>query len=129
MLFDITWEAAGFTKNRAIIDTEISQAEARETTEDLAQQKKLPENIRAIRGAYITEDDGQSGSNRRVFLCVRFCARFDSERRAFSSEPPIDALEKISEMLGGDSLSLEGDWQVASVDQVETYVDRDAPRG
>ena len=132
MMYDITWEASGFTQDKTIIDREYNKAEIGALIADHTTIGETPEHIRSILGGYITEDDAQSTRERHVFVCVRMRCRYETVAEA-ENFPPEDLLNQIAEAMGRNAqgeiaLSLEdGPWQVSSAEPIEDCAMRERP--
>lgn len=121
MQFKVIFEATGFTNDKGLIGQEFGEHEARGFTEVSLAQGTLPEDVRAVIGGYITDDDNQGDSDIHVFVHIDLLIEADSEDQAESMVPPANLLTKISDLMSGEfALDLESNsWEVTEVNQIE----------
>lgn len=115
--FDVQFEDVGFTGSD-LSDRELTESEAKGFTETAVEEKTLPEGVVAVVRGYITEDDNQTGDEKKVFSCVILRVRAEDEEAAEAFVPPKAFLAKLADMMATDTdgnldLELEGNWEVS----------------
>lgn len=121
MQFKVSFEATGFTDDKALVGQSFSEQEALGFTEVSLAQGTLPKGVAAVIGGYVTDDDEQGDSDIHVFVHIDLLVDADSEDQAERMAPPVDLLTKISDLMTGEfSLDLESNsWEVTEVDRME----------
>lgn len=117
--FNVTFEACGFTRCKQLVGATLSAADALAFS-----QNTLPDSVVAVKGAYITDDDGQDDKDIHVFASVTLTVRTHNYAAAEKLSPPENFLNQIAESLGKDAdgtlvLDLdEHSWETTDVEAV-----------
>lgn len=121
MQFKLSFEAAGFTNDRALLECEFSQNEAQGFTEASLAEGTFPAGVLAVIGGHITEDDGQGKSDIRVFVRIDLLVEASSEVDAKNMAPDEDLLTRIADLIAVDyDLDLDAhEWAVTDVAEPE----------
>lgn len=120
--YEVTFESPGFTRNRGIVGNEFSESEAEGYTEVARAEGTLPAGVIAVLRGHISEDDGQSGAEVRVFACVTLRLQAADAEEAESFVPPEGLLTTIADLMGSrddeQHLSLDGGaWEAAEIEE------------
>ncbi|WP_176331406.1 hypothetical protein [Burkholderia vietnamiensis] len=116
--FDVQFEDVGYT-NSDLSDRVLSESEASGFTATAIKERSLPDRVVAVVRGYITEDDHQTGNDRKVFACITLRVAAESENAAEDLEPPKALLTQLADMMATDvggnlDLALEGNWEVST---------------
>jgi hypothetical protein len=117
--FDVTFEATGFTQ-ADLRDREFTEEEARGFSEVAMAERQFPAGILSVVRGWISEDDAQKATDRKVFVCVTLRVYATSVVSASRTAAPAELLARIVDAMAstetGECLvSLEGNWAVTEV--------------
>lgn len=124
-VFKVHWEARGLTQDRSIVDAFISLSEAQAFTETSLAEGTLPSGVIGVVEGCISEDDGQSGKDVCIFICVTLLHEAESLSAAENLSPPENLLTKIADMMGADINGQAGvelephSWEIVNVEQAQ----------
>lgn len=117
--FNVTFEATGFT-DADLCNCEFAEEEARVFSEVAMTEGQFPAGILSVVRGWISEDDAQKPTDRKVFVCVTLRVYAASVEDASRTAPPAALLTRIvdamaSTVTGECLVSLEGNWKVTEV--------------
>lgn len=118
---DIQFENMGFTDSTEADGHALSEADLETLNIRAAAEGWFPPYVTAIAQAYVTEDDHQPNTDKKVFVCVKLRVKLDQSRDPETVSPPGHLLDKVvNELLRiGRStplpIALENAWE--NVDQ------------
>ena len=121
--FDLRFESIGHT-DADLDGKEFTEMEAEGFTDTLRRENTLPRGVQRVVSGYISEDDAQGATNRKVFVSVTVRVLAADEDTASEFAAPADLLTRIADAMGTDEdganqLELEGNWIVAETDPAE----------
>lgn len=119
-LFDLEWDAVGFTKNESLLDLEISEENAEILTEQMKAQGQLPSFVKRIISAHIAPDE-KEGGQWKVFGNVRVQVEAPTMDFAALMEPPEKFLLAVLRVIADselESLGFEGTFEILLLDEV-----------
>jgi hypothetical protein len=118
---EIQYEDVGFGATSRLHDCELGAAQLAALNREV--QKMLPRGVRSITAVYLTRDDGQEQSaDGKFFACVRIMTDTGS-LDPWNVEPPTALLKQaIARLDPVVEASLEGNWEVSDVAEVEDQV-------
>ncbi|MBN3776884.1 hypothetical protein G3O06_04775 [Burkholderia sp. Ac-20345] len=117
--FNVTFEATGFT-DADLCTREFADEEARGFSQVAMTEGQFPAGILSVVRGWISEDDAQEPTDRKVFVCVMLRVYATSVDNASRTAPPAVLLARIVDAMastetGECMVSLEGNWTVTEV--------------
>lgn len=128
--FNVTFEATGFTR-ADLRNREFSDEESLGFSEAAMTEGQFPAGILSVVRGWISEDDAQKLTDRKVFVCVTLRVHATSVVNASRTVPPALLLTRIVDAMAstetGECLvSLEGHWTVTEVVPFDDLADGQA---
>lgn len=124
--FDVQFETTGWVdgrKNLDKIDTELSESFLGGFNEQSQQECAFNDGVIAVKGACISEDDSNHGSDIKVVVMITLSLQAASQVAAEATCIPKDILTKLSDAMGvidGECLlNLDDCWYVSDIWGVE----------